>query len=278
MSMLLVTGATGNVGGELVRFLVSAGHNVRALVHGTGRSPLLAGAEEVVGDLNQPQTLRAALEGVQGVFLLSGYQDMPGALAEMRQAGVERVVLLSGSSAPVGDMSNAITRYMVQSETAVRESGVPWTILQPNSFMSNALRWLPQLQAGNTVHAQFPNVRVAAIDPYDIAAVAAQALTSQEHAGQSYRLSGPESLLPADQVRILAHVLGRDLQFVGLSDAETRAEMSATTPAEYVDAFFSFFADGKLDESPVLSTVEDITGRQPHTFEQWARAHAAALQ
>ena len=275
--MILVTGATGNVGGELVRFLVSKGHKVRALVRGAGRSTPPAGAEEVIGDLNQPQTLRAALDGVQGVFLLSGYQDMPGALAEIRRAGVKRVVLLSGSSAPIGDISNAITRYMVHSETAVRESGVPWTILQPNSFMSNALRWVPQLQAGNTVRAPFPNVRVAAIDPYDIAEVAARALESEEHAGHSYRLSGPESLLPADQVHTLARVLGRNLQFEGLSDAEARAEMSATTPAEYVDAFFSFFVDGKLDESQVLSSVEEITGRKPHTFEQWARAHIAAF-
>lgn len=275
--MILVTGATGNVGGELVRFLVSNGHKVRALVRSAGRSALLAGAEEVIGDLNQPETLRAALDGVQGVFLLSGYQDMPGVLSEIRRAGVERVVLLSGSSVPVGDMSNAITRYMVHSETAVRESGVSWTMLQPNSFMSNALRWLPQLQAGNTVRAPFPNVRVAAIDPYDIAEVAARVLGSEEYAGHSYRLSGPESLLPGDRVRTLAHVLGRDLQFEGLSDAEARAEMSATTPAEYVDAFFSFFVDGKLDESQVLPGVEEITGRKPHTFEQWAHAHITAF-
>jgi uncharacterized protein YbjT (DUF2867 family) len=275
--MILITGATGNVGGELVRILVAGGHKVRALVRST-QTALPAGVEGVVGDLNRPDTLTAALAGVRGVFLLSGYQDMPGVLAEMWRAGVEHVVLLSGSSAPSGDMSNAITRYMVRSETAVRESGVPWTFLQPNSFMSNALRWLPQLRSGNSVRAPFPTVRVATIDPYDIAAVVAQVLQSKEHEGRSYRLSGPESLLPADQVRILAHVLGRDLHFQGLSDAEARAEMSLTTPPEYVDAFFSFFADGKLDESKVLPTVEEITGRPPRTFEQWARVHADAFR
>ena len=276
--MILVTGATGNVGGDVARALASVGQEVRGLIRSHDQqSKLPEGVAGIIGDLNRPETLSAALVGVRGVFLLSGYQDMPGVLDEIRRAGVERVVLLSGSSAPVGDMSNAVTRYMVLSEKVVRESGVPWTILQPNSFMSNALRWLPQLQVGNSVRAQFPNVRVAAIDPYDIGMVVANVLLSKEHEGRSYRLSGPESLLPADQVRILAHVLGRDLRFVGLSDAETRAEMSAAMPVEYVDAFFSFFVDGKLDESKILPSVQEITGKQPRTFEQWAVTHANAF-
>lgn len=276
--MILVTGATGNAGGDVARVLVSAGQEVRGLIRRADQQATLPkGVEGVIGDLNQPETLSAALAGVRGVFLLSGYQDMPGLLAELRRAGVERIVLLSGSSAPVGDMSNAVTRYIVRSETAVRESGVPWTILQPNSLMSNTFRWLPQLRTGNVVRLPFPNVRVAAIDPSDIGAVVAQVLLSKEHEGRSYRLSGPQSLLPADQVRSLAQVLGRDLRFEGLSDAEARAEMSAGMPTEYVDAFFSFFVDGKLDESQVLSTVQEITGKQSRTFEQWAVAHADAF-
>jgi uncharacterized protein YbjT (DUF2867 family) len=277
--MILVTGATGNAGGAVVRALVSAGEDVRALIRpGGDQSALPAGAEGVAGDLNRPETLSAALAGVRTVFLLSGYQDMPGVLAEIRRAGVERVVLLSSSAAPGGDMSNAVARYHILSETAVRRSGLPWTFLQPNSLMSNALQWRSQLQAGDVVHAPFADVRVATIDPHDVAAVAAEALTSGGHEGRSYRLSGPESLLPADRVAVLAKVLGRDLRFEGQSDADARAEMSATMPGEYVDAFFSFFADGKLDESKVLPTVQEVTGRQPRTFEQWARAHAGAFR
>ena len=81
-----------------------------------------------------------------------------------------------------------------------------------------------------------------------------------------------------DRIRVLAKVLGRELRFEGLSDAEARAEMGRTMPPQYVDAFFSFFVDGKLDESKVLPTVEEVIGRQPHTFEQWAIAHAAAFR
>jgi uncharacterized protein YbjT (DUF2867 family) len=276
--MMLVTGATGTVGGEVVRALTDAGEDVRALTRGSASSALPTGVEGVAGDLNRPETLGTALAGVRGVFLLAGYDDMPGVLAEIGRAGVEHVVLLSSGATIGGKMSNAVARYHILSDRAVRESGVPWTILQPSGFMSNALRWVPQLQAGDVVRAPFPGVRVAAIDPYDIAAVAALALLSTGHDGRSYLLTGPESLLPADQVRVLGAVLGRDLRFEGQSDEEARAEMSSTMPAEYVDAFLRFNVDGEFDDSPVRPTVQELTGRRPRSFEQWAVAHAEAFR
>jgi uncharacterized protein YbjT (DUF2867 family) len=146
LDMLLITGATGNVGAELVRALIDAGEQVRALTRADRADGLPAGAEAVTGDLNRPDSLSEALAGVRGVFLLPGYEDMDGVLAALRDAGVERVVLLSGSSAATGDTSNAVTAYMMRSEAAVKQSGVPWTILRPFGFMSSALRWRDQLR------------------------------------------------------------------------------------------------------------------------------------
>lgn len=269
--MFLVTGATGNVGGELVRALVAAGEPVRALTRGKAAPD---GAEAAAGDLTRPETLRDALAGVRGAFLLSGYD---GVAAELGRAGVERVVLLSGGSVTARDTDNPISRYMMRSEAEVREAGVPWTILRPSGFMSNTLEWAPQLRAGDVVRAPFATVRVATIDPFDIAAVAAQALRADGHAGRVYAPTGPEPLLPADRVRILGDELGRDLRFEGQPDDEARAEMSAQMPVEYVDAFFHFYAEGGIDESPVRPTVQEVTGRPPRTFTQWARAHAEAF-
>jgi uncharacterized protein YbjT (DUF2867 family) len=259
----------------VVRALVRAGTDVRGLVRPDGdRSKLPAGAEVASGDLNRPESLRAALAGVSAVFLLSGYDDMGATLAQIRDAGAQRVVLLSSSAAPGGDTTNAVARYHIRSEEEVRSSGLPWTFLQPNSLMSNTFQWLPQLRDGDTVRAPFAEVPIATIDPDDVGAVAAAALTSSAHEGRAYRLSGPESLRPADRVRILGEVLGRELRFEAMTDAEARAEMSAAMPAAYVDAFLSFFADGTLNESDVLPTVQEVTGRPPRSFEHWARAHA----
>lgn len=276
--MILVTGATGNAGGAAVRALVNAGEQVRAVVRDADRAPLPAGVDAVVGDLNEPDTLAPQVDGVTAAFLLSGYEGLEVTLANMRRAGVERVVLLSSSAAPTGDLTNAVARYHILSERAVRESGLGWTFLQPNSFMTNTFQWLPQLRQGDVIRAPFPDVRVATIDPDDIGAVAAAALTTDAHEGRAYRLSGPESLLPADRVAILADVLGRELRFTGQSNEEARAEMSEAMPAEYVDAFLRFFVDGDVDESAVLPTVQEVTGRPPRSFEEWARAHADALR
>jgi uncharacterized protein YbjT (DUF2867 family) len=276
--MFLVTGATGNAGGAVVRALVADGQSVRALVRpGSGSESWPAGVEPIVGDLNRPESLRAAFSGVQAVFLLSGYEQLAVTLEAMRRAGVERAVLLSSSAAPSGETSNAVARYHILSEEAVRESGLGWTFLRPNSFMSNTFRWIAQTRSGDVVRLPFASVRIAAIDPDDLAAVAAAALRSSDHEGRAYRLSGPEALLPEEQVRIVAGVLGRELRFEAQSNEDARAEMSTRMPAEYVEAFFRFFVDGELDESQVLPTVEQITGRMPGTFGQWARRHAEAL-
>ena len=229
--MILVTGATGNAGGAVVRALSAAGEEVRALVRDAGGSRLPPGVDVVIGDLNKPETLEPHLRGVSAAFLLSGYDGLAETLANMRRAGVERVVLLSSSAAPGGDLSNAVARYA------------------------------------------FGDVAVAMIDPADLAAVAVNALRTDELEGRSLRLSGPEAIYPADRVRILSAALDRELRFAPLSNEQARKEMSASMPALYVDAFFSFFVDGTIDETTVLPTVRELLGREPRPFAQWVSAN-----
>lgn len=270
----VVTGATGNVGAELVKALVARGDHVRGVVRSTDAS-MPAGTTAYVADLDRPETLREAMTGADGAVLLPGYADMSGLVALAGRCGVARLVQLSGASAGSRDLSNAVTAYMVRSEEAVRSGSVSWTIIRPFSFMSNVLRWAPQLAAGDTVRLPFASVASAMTHPADIAAVAAAALTQDGHAGAIYALSGRQSLLPEDQVRIVGEVLGRDLRFVAQTDAEARAEMSRQMPAAYVDAFFDFYAAGSLDESAVLPTVLEVTGNPPRSLADWAAEHRA---
>ena len=140
--------------------------------------------------------------------------------------------------------------------------------------MSNALRWIPQLRDGDTVEGPFGGVPVACIDPADIGAVAVRALTEAQHVGQTYRLTGPTPLVPAEQVATLARVLRRPLRFQAQTDDAGYADMLTSMPRAYADAFRSFFVEGTYNDAHVRPTVHDITGHEPRTFDDWAVAHA----
>ncbi|GAA3584032.1 NAD(P)H-binding protein [Kribbella ginsengisoli] len=270
---ILVTGATGNAGGAVVRALAAQGIPAKALVRKPVELPPGVGA--VVGDLNQPDTFTDALDGVSGLFLLAGYDRMKELLANAVQAGVRRAALLSSSSIVGTRTDNAIAQYHAEAEAAVEQSGLEWTFLRPNAFMSNTLRWLPQIQAGDVVRLQFPDVPISTIHPDDIADVAVTALTADGHAGAAYRLSGPVALRPAEQLAIVAEAIGRPLQAVELSADETHEEVFGSMPAKYAEAIESFYRDGIIDETTVTDTVEQVTGHAPRTLQQWARENAA---
>jgi uncharacterized protein YbjT (DUF2867 family) len=275
---VLVTGSTGNIGAELITILADAGHQVGAVTRDPARADFPSGVDTIVADLAEPASFRPAWDGVAGLFLLPGYSGTPDLLADARRAGVGAVVLLSGSSAGDDTSTNAVTKYMTEAENAVRAAGLPFTILRPAGFMSNTLQWVPRLAQGNVVEGPFADVPIAVIDPYDIARVAAAALSDERHAGRTYRLSGPDALLPADRIRILGEVLGRPLRFEPQSDDAAYAELSRQMPVEYVDAFFDFYVHGSLDDSVVYPTVAEVTGRPPRDFRQWATAHADAFR
>ena len=252
----------------MVRALADVGE-VRAL---SRRGTPVAGAVPVTGDLGDRASVAEAWRGVDAVFLPAGYPDVPGLLADMRAAGVRRVVLLSTGAVVGGDVDNAVTRFNLVSEAAVRDAGLGWTVLRPSGFMSNALAWSP---LADVVREPFADVPVAVIDPADIGAVAARALTDPELEGRSLRLTGPEAR-SRPTARGARDVLGRDLRLEPEPDDEAR-RVSGRMPAEYVDAFFRFFRGGEYDDSRVTTTVPDLLGRPARTFRQWSEVHAGAF-
>lgn len=271
---ILITGATGNAGGAVVQSLAAQGIPGRALIRSETQLP--AGIEPVYGDLNRPDSFADALSGVTGIFLLSGYDRVEELLANAVRTNVRKIVLLSSSSLDSTDTSNAIAGYHHAAEEAVRASGVDWTFLRPNSFMSNTLRWLDQLRAGDVVRVQFPEVPISTIHPRDIADVAVHALQGARD-GEVLRLTGPVALTPVEQVDTLGAGIGRALTAYPMSRAETHDELFASMPAPYASAIESFFGDGIVDETSVNDTVEKVTGQAPRTLRQWVRENAASF-
>lgn len=271
-------GATGNVGSELVTLLLAGGHRVRALTsRNRSAGHELDGVSWFAVDLNDGPTVRDALEGADGAFMLSGYDDA-GLTAELERARVARVALLSSGAVGTAGPSNAVAAYHRATERALRDSGLAWTFVRPSTFMTNSLRWADAIRRGETVTAPFADVPIATNDPRDVAAVARAALTTDGHEEKVYRVTGPQALLPAEQVNILSDVLGREVRFEKQPDDAARQQMESSMPKAYVDAFFELFVEGKHDESAVLPTVHEVTGSEPRAFRDWAIEHAGAFR
>ncbi|MEV6825821.1 NAD(P)H-binding protein [Amycolatopsis sp. NPDC051102] len=268
---ILVTGATGSVGRLVVDELLAAGVPVRALTVDPGRANLPAGAEVVVGSLAKPSTLPVALEGVSAVYLAPMARTVRRFCELASDAGVERVVALSGSS--VGDDHEGSSGHEYAAvETAVREAGFAWTFLRPGVFMNNTLDWAPMVRAGEVAMA-YGDATQTPIDLGDIAAVAARILVSDGHAGTTYVLSGPEAISLRGQVETLVSVLGREIRFRELTPAQQRAQwIGYGVPESAVGWLLEGFAETLRHPQVPTGVVEDLLGRPGTTYAEWVAA------
>ncbi|MFI7462274.1 SDR family oxidoreductase [Nonomuraea sp. NPDC049646] len=274
--MILVTGATGNVGRHLVELLLGAGEQVRAISRAPERAGLPDGVEVVKADMSRAEDLRVALRGADRAFLLPAAGQVDGFLREAARAGLGHVVLLSALAVTM-KQAGVLGSAHAEHERAVAGSGLPWTFLRPGAFMANDLRWAPGVRNGGVVRAPFAEAATAPIDERDIAAVAARTLLDDGHAGKAYELSGPASLTTADRVRILGEVLGRDLRLEELSPEQAREQMIAHTPAAVVDSVLTLFASFVGRAADVSPAVRELTGDEPRAYADWAARNAAAF-
>ncbi|WP_433174645.1 SDR family oxidoreductase [Actinoallomurus sp. CA-150999] len=279
--MIVVTGATGNVGRPLTRALAEAGRQVTAVSRHTAAVP--DGVRHVVADLAEPAGLEPALAGAKALFLLLS-ADMHAAGAGpadiIRKAvvsGVRRVVLLSSQG--VATRPFGPTRIAVRAvEDALRESGLEWTILRPGGFASNALWWAESIRARRVVAAPFGDVGVPIIDPADIAEVAAACLLDDRHTGDVYELTGPEVITPRQQAEAIAAALGSPVRFHELTRDEAKAAMAQSMPAELAEDTLDILGSPSPAELRVSPDVERVLGHAPRPFADWAARNIAAFR
>ena len=262
----LVTGATGNTGRHVVAELARRGERVRAL---TRRPAVAAGmfpaeVEVVAGTHTAPGTLGAALDGVSRlhVTVTAGLAEVgPELVQRAVDAGVRRItVVWGGETGPV--------------EQAVADSGVEWTRLEPQEFMSNTLTWAGSSRAEGVVREPYDHPS-ALVHEADIGAVAAVTLLDDGHAGRAYNLTGPESLTPRERIAILARTIGRDIAFTPITHDQAVDRLMATGVSRAdADFVIGWYAAPDDASTTVVDTVERVTGRPARTFEQWAAEHA----
>jgi uncharacterized protein YbjT (DUF2867 family) len=275
---ILVTGATGNVGRNVVAGLLDAGRSVRALTRRPDTADLPAGAEVAAGDLDRPDTLTADLfKDVDRMYLFPTAQPQ-AVLSLATGAGVRRVVTLSALAVMMGE-GNAIGDRHAVVERAVEASGVEWTHLRPGPFSANALwQWAATIRAEGVVHAPYGRSHQAPIHEADIADIAVAALLEDGHAGQAYALSGPESLTQIERVAALAAATGREIRFAEQSREQARAVMLKQMPEPAAEMLLTFMAGSVDQPATIFPAYEQVIGHPGRTFAQWATEHADAFR
>ncbi|MFD8232102.1 NAD(P)H-binding protein [Streptomyces sp. NPDC059696] len=281
--MIVVTGATGNVGRSLVRTLAGAGEKVTATSRRVSDADVPEGVGAHPADLTDVGGLRPVLDGADALFLQNGGADAhlldPGQILEAaRDGGVRRVVLLSSqgvATRPESVSHGGVGRAI---EDAVRGSGLDWVILRPGGFASNAFAWAGPVRTRRTVAAPFGDVGLPVIDPDDIAEVAAAVLREDGHAGQVYELTGPALSTPRQRAEALAEALGEPVRFVEQTREEARAQLLEFMPGPVVETTLAILGEPTPAEQRVSPDVERVLGRAPRPFTDWAHRNVAAFR
>ncbi len=272
--MIAATGATGNVGRELVRLLAAAGEAVTAVSRGEARD-LPAGVRHVRADLAAPDGLRAALDGANALFLLVAGDDPQGVLDAAKAGGVRQVVLVSS----LGVATRPDTyRHPAAFEAALRGSGLDWTVLRCGGLDSNAFAWAESIRTERVAAAPFGDVGLPMVDPADVAEVAAAALLQPGHAGAVYELTGPDPTTPRERAAAIGAALGEPVHFVEQTRQEAREQMLAFMPEPVVEGTLAILGEPLPAERRVSPDVERVLGRAPRPFADWATRSAAAFR
>jgi len=284
--MILVTGATGSIGREVVNLLVDGSEPVVAVTRNPAAAALPKGARVVGGDPSHPGTLIPALHDVKTVFISPralGDATAGAATAQLlklaAEQGAERVVALSAVTVEFGGGEQRFADAFKAVEDAAKASGLRWTILRCAEYDSNAMAWTPQIRATGVVRGAYGDAASSPIHNGDVAAVSALVLVDARHAEHTYVLTGPQSLAQRDRVRLIGEAIGKDVPWVEMAPDQVRVSMLAQgLPEDVPDRLLGYLASLNQQPGPTSTTVEQVLGRPALTFAQWAVEHAAAFR
>jgi len=276
---LLITGATGHSGSEITQLLSLQGMNTRALVRDQDKAQKMPHIEWVTGNFDDEDSLVAAMSGIHKAFIVTPVDPrhvewVKIFISAAKKAGVKHIVKFSGFGASM-DSASEIIRMHAESDQLIKDSGLTYTLLQPNSFFQNILMSIPSIQAQSSFYLPMKEGSQSLIDVRDIAEVAVEVLTNDGHENKTYKLSGPEALNFHQVAEILSEVLGKPVQYIDVpTEAAKQSMLEMGMPEWHANSLaeiLSLFGEGHHVE--ITSTVEDITGHAPRGFRSFVEDH-----
>jgi len=283
--VILITGATGNNGKEIIRHLTEMGQRVRALVRKPAEAAKLAGSkiEMAAGDFDLPETLDAALQGVEKAFLLTPVAEhfvqwQKDFIEAAQRAKIRHLVKFSGMGADPRSGSELL-RLHAETDDLLRSSGIPFTILQPNSFHQNMLSSANTIKAQGVFYLPLKDASQSTVDIRDISAVAARILTTFGHEGKTYVITGPEALTYQQVAEKLSSLLDRKIQYVDVPISAAADGMRKSGMPDWnvrvVSELLAYFATGAA--TTVTDSVPSLLSRPATSFEQFVKDYRAAF-
>ncbi len=283
--MILIIGGTGNIGSEVVRRLNEKGADFKVLARDATKAAASIGAdvEIVEGDLSIPETVSAAIEGVEKLFLitplhLEQVSMKSTAIQAAKNAGVKHIVMSTGMGAGL-DAGVEIGRWHGTSQEEVKATGISYTFLQPGFFMQNMLMFADSIRGNGEFYLPLGDSKVCLVDARDIAAVGVAALTEDGHENQEYPITGGEALSMIEAADILSDVVGKEIKYVDVPlEAAKEGMVAVGMPAKLADLMNELYALGPLGHlAGVTDTVITKTGKTPRSFRQFAQDYATAF-
>jgi uncharacterized protein YbjT (DUF2867 family) len=281
MKRILVTGATGTVGRQVVSQLLASDVQIRALTRNPEAARLPNDVDVVRGDLTIPESLDGCLDDIDAVFLVwTVPADSAAAVVERMARHTRRIVFLSSphrTPHPLFQQPNPLKQLHAEIERLIEASGREWTILRPGMFAANALTWwAPQIRTGDVVRWPYAAAATAPIHEKDIAAVGVRSLLEAGHDRAEYVMTGPDSLTQLEQVEMIGEVIGRSLRFEELSPEAARRELPFPAPVSkmLMDAWAAAIGLPAL----ITDTVAEVTGAPARSFRNWVSDHASEFR
>ena len=284
--MILVIGATGNIGSAATQQLVSKGADVRVLARDTAKARAVLGpkVQVVQGDLSRPDTVAAAMAGAEKLFLvtplhLDQIAMKSAAIQAAKKAGVKHIVMSTGIGA-APDAGVEIGRWHGKNQEEVKATGIAYTFLQPTFFMQNMLMFADAIRAQGAFYLPLGDSKVSWVDARDIAEVGVVALTGAGHENKEYPITGGEAINCAGMAQTISGVLGKTVNYVDVPLAAAKEGMTAAgMPEKLADMMNELYALGPAGHlAYVADTVERVTGHPPRSFRQFVENHAAAFK